>query len=76
MLGADNTVTSKENYNAKMSKGVKYPHKKQIVCREDKMKGRTHFLKMSYFVLPLPAFHTLMVPRPGESDLMTLEGNK
>lgn len=31
----------------------------------------THFLKASYFVLPMPALHGMMVPRPSESDLET-----
>lgn len=34
-------------------------------------KEKTHFLKASYFVLPMPALHGMMVPRPSESDLET-----
>lgn len=37
---------------------------------------KTHCLKVSYFVLPMPALHGFMVPRPSESDLETVKGNK
>lgn len=31
---------------------------------------------LSYFVLPVPALHSFVIPRPGEGDLETVKGNK
>lgn len=45
----------------------------KIVCMEDEQKNVevTYFLKASYFVLPMPALHSFVVPYPRESDLET-----
>lgn len=47
----------------------------KIVSMEDEQEV-TYFLKASYFVLPMPALHSFMVPYPGESDLETEKDNK
>lgn len=44
---------------------------------EDEQKNveATYFLKASYFVLPMPALHSFVVPYPRESDLETKTRN-
>lgn len=39
------------------------------------LRRRTLFLKGSYFVLPVPALHSFMVPSSRESDLQTVKGS-
>lgn len=63
-------------YNTKMFKGMKFK-KKLIICSKDETnesKEKTFFHKAPYFVLPVPALHSLMVPCPGEGDLEKVEG--
>ena len=55
-----------------MFKGMKYPEKTLILCSKDETnesEKKTHFHKVPYSVLPMPALHGFMVPCPGEGDL-------